>query len=152
MKIVSGATALFAAIGFMAAIATANAGSQSDSSMQQGSSPGGQQSQQQSSSVMGDQKTVKDVQQALNNQGYNAGPADGKWTSKSQDALSKFQRDKGLRPTGEINQESLVILGVASPSEPGSAGAGGQSSQPGSMDQQQSGSGGQMNRQKGSNY
>ncbi len=147
MKIVSGAAALFAAIGLFAAIATANAASQGDAGMQQGSSsPGDQQSQQKSSPAMSDQKTVKNVQEALNNQGYDAGPANGKWTSKSQDAMSKFQKDKGLQPTGQINQESLVILGLVAPPQPGSAGAGGQQ---GSMSDQQSGAGAQ---QGGSKY
>lgn len=136
MNIFSRPTALFAALALCAAV-SAYAGNKSDSATQ-GSSPGGQQSQQQSSSAMNDKQTVQQVQQALNAKGYDAGQANGNWSSKSRIAMSQFQKDNGLNSTGRIDQQSLALLGVTG----SNAGAGGQQSkQPGSSDQQQGGYG-----------
>lgn len=52
-------------------------------------------------------KAVSDLQQLLNDRGYDAGPVDGLIGQKTRTAIVAFQRDAGLEPNGEINQ-SLV--------------------------------------------
>ena len=139
MKINSGVTGVIAAFGIFVAFAYAQqGGSQSDPGMQKSdeTSQQMQQQEQSSSSLMQDKKTVRQVQQALNDQGYKAGKADGKWGSKSQKALKEFQKAKGMEPTGQLNQEAITALGIS----PSGKAAGGQE---GSMDQP-SGAGGQQ--------
>ncbi len=150
--------ALIAAAGLFVGVGLASAWDQSGAPKQQGSSPGGQSQQQSMTGMnMSDPQMVKSVQEKLNNEGYAAGPANGTWSDKSQQAMTQFQKDNNLEPTGQINQESLAQLGLA---PAGSAGAGGQQSTPseqpgststqqGGMSDQQGGTGGQANPQQG---
>ncbi|HEY8554737.1 MAG TPA: peptidoglycan-binding domain-containing protein [Burkholderiales bacterium] len=74
-------------------------------------------------------EVVRQVQQTLNDQGFNAGPVDGKWGPKTQSAVKNFQQAKGLQPTGELDQETLAELniegqGAVSRGEAGQPGAG----------------------------
>ena len=55
--------------------------------------------------------TVRSIQKALNEMGYNAGPVDGVLGLRTQTALTQFQTDKGL-PLGNLNLETLQALGV----------------------------------------
>jgi peptidoglycan hydrolase-like protein with peptidoglycan-binding domain len=55
---------------------------------------------------------VKKVQKALTDKGYDAGPVDGAWGSKSLDAMNKFQGEKNLPITKVISLETLQALGV----------------------------------------
>ncbi len=55
---------------------------------------------------------VKNVQKALNDKGYDAGPVDGAWGGKSLVAMNKFQEEKGLPVTKVISLETLQALGV----------------------------------------
>ena len=57
--------------------------------------------------------TVRAVQQALNDRGYNAGPVDGQWGATTQDAVKRFQRASGLAETGELGPSTLSALGVS---------------------------------------
>lgn len=145
MKINLKVTVLIAALGLFAVSAYAQqGGSQSDPGMQQEGTVQQQQTEQKSSDLQS-RETAREVQQALNNQGYSAGPADGKWGSKSTQALKKFQQAKGMEPTGQISEEVLLALGIA-PAEGAGAGAGGQQ---GDMSEQQ---GGPAPQQEGSKY
>jgi hypothetical protein len=56
---------------------------------------------------------VRNVQQALNDKGYNAGPTDGQWGPATEDAVRKFQRSTGLPETGQLERSTLDALGVA---------------------------------------
>jgi hypothetical protein len=56
---------------------------------------------------------VRNVQQALNDKGYNAGPTDGQWGPATEDAVRKFQRASGLPETGQLERPTLNALGVA---------------------------------------
>jgi len=56
---------------------------------------------------------VRNVQQALNDKGYNAGPTDGQWGPATEDAVKKFQRASGLPETGQLERPTLNALGVA---------------------------------------
>jgi peptidoglycan hydrolase-like protein with peptidoglycan-binding domain len=74
---------------------------------------GSQQSRSQQSSRM-DEDTTRQVQQQLQQQGYDVGEIDGKWGQKSQQALTNFQRDQNLTPSGRPDPQTLAALGVDS--------------------------------------
>ena len=63
--------------------------------------------------VYKDKPTVKAVQQALNDAGYNCGAPDGSAGKKTKAAVTQFQTDKGLEVTGQIDDALLEALGVA---------------------------------------
>ena len=56
--------------------------------------------------------TVKDAQAALEQQGYNPGSIDGQMGPNSRNALMRFQQDKGLTPSGNLDGATLSALGV----------------------------------------
>jgi len=58
--------------------------------------------------------TVRNVQQALNAKGFNAGPADGQWGASTESALRQFQTARGLPSTGVLDSRTMDALGVAS--------------------------------------
>jgi peptidoglycan hydrolase-like protein with peptidoglycan-binding domain len=60
----------------------------------------------------------KEIQQALIDKGYLAGPADGKWGTESAEGLKKFQQDQHLDPTGKLDALSLIALGLGPKREP----------------------------------
>jgi hypothetical protein len=53
---------------------------------------------------------VVDVQAQLNRRGYNAGRVDGVMGPQTSSAIAQFQRDRGLRVTGDINEAVLRSL------------------------------------------
>lgn len=59
-----------------------------------------------------DPATVQQIQQKLNDQGFKAGPVDGKFGPKTQEALRKFQEKQGFQPTGQIDEQTMAALGV----------------------------------------
>jgi peptidoglycan hydrolase-like protein with peptidoglycan-binding domain len=56
--------------------------------------------------------TIMEIQQALNEQGFDAGDVDGVWGNNTVAALRNFQQMKGLETTGQPNQDTLNELGV----------------------------------------
>ncbi len=54
--------------------------------------------------------TVRDAQQRLSALGYYAGPIDGLWGPDTQAAVERFQRDRGLQVTGDLNQVTASAL------------------------------------------
>jgi len=60
-----------------------------------------------------DPALVRDVQQALNDKGYSAGPVDGQWGPNTETAVKRFQQSSGLPQTGELERSTLAALGVA---------------------------------------
>ncbi len=54
----------------------------------------------------------REIQAALAAAGYFQGPANGLWGESSTAALSEFQRDHGLEPTGKIDSRSLIKLNL----------------------------------------
>jgi hypothetical protein len=94
-------------------------GSQSQAGGSQGMAQSGQ-----------DSETVKKAQEALASQGYNPGPADGVWGPRTSDAVKKAQTAKSIEPTGQLDDRTLVALGVtggsgaASSSERSTSGSG----------------------------
>lgn len=59
-----------------------------------------------------DKDTVKKVQQALNDAGYNCGTPDGVAGKKTYAAISSYQKDKGLAQTHQIDDALLQALGL----------------------------------------
>ncbi len=57
-----------------------------------------------------DKETVKKVQAALNDAGYNCGTPDGIAGKMTEAAISAYQLDNGLEATGEITYELLAAL------------------------------------------
>ncbi len=60
-----------------------------------------------------DPATVRNVQQALNDKGYDPGPIDGRWGPNTEDAVRRFQQASGLPQTGDPEGSTLAALGVA---------------------------------------
>jgi peptidoglycan hydrolase-like protein with peptidoglycan-binding domain len=59
-----------------------------------------------------DSSTVRDVQQALQNKGYDVGPIDGVMGPRTQSALREFQQQQGLTRSGRIDQQTMSALDV----------------------------------------
>jgi peptidoglycan hydrolase-like protein with peptidoglycan-binding domain len=77
----------------------------------------GQQSSSQSSQMMRgqqssmNQQTVREVQEKLQQQGYNVNP-DGKMGPQTHAALRQYQQDQGIQGNGQLNQQTMASLGV----------------------------------------
>jgi peptidoglycan hydrolase-like protein with peptidoglycan-binding domain len=54
----------------------------------------------------------REIQQAMVDKGYFAGPVDGEWGASSVDALKRFQHDQNLTEDGKIGSVSLIALGL----------------------------------------
>lgn len=59
-----------------------------------------------------DATTIRIVQQALNDAGYNCGNPDGVAGGKTTEAVTKYQTDKGLTVNGLVTDELLQSLNV----------------------------------------
>ena len=55
---------------------------------------------------------VKAAQQALREKGLNPGSVDGRMGPKTQQAIRDYQASHGLEPTGRLDLNTLVSLGV----------------------------------------
>jgi hypothetical protein len=55
---------------------------------------------------------VKQVQQALNKDGFKAGPTDGRWGRETTSAVRQFQQSKQLQPTGQLTEQTVADLGL----------------------------------------
>lgn len=53
---------------------------------------------------------IKEVQQVLADLGYTPGPIDGTSGSETRKAVSAFEKDRGLKPSGEISPKLLGEL------------------------------------------
>lgn len=53
------------------------------------------------------------AQRALNERGYDAGPADGVLGPRSVDAVRQFQTDRNLGATGELTPRTMELLDIA---------------------------------------
>ena len=74
-----------------------------------------------------DKDTVKQVQQALNDAGYNCGTPDGIAGKKTAAAITQYQTEKGLEATGTIDDALLEAMGLAKAEETGVEAEAGQS-------------------------
>jgi uncharacterized protein YecT (DUF1311 family) len=57
-----------------------------------------------------DPRMVAELQQMLDDLGYDAGPADGTLGAQTVQALSSFERDHGEPPSGEVSTASLSAV------------------------------------------
>ena len=55
---------------------------------------------------------VRQAQEALNQKGFDAGTADGKWGPQTQAAVQKFQQSQKLEQSGELDNQTLAALNV----------------------------------------
>jgi Putative peptidoglycan binding domain len=55
---------------------------------------------------------VRQVQQALDKDGFKAGRADGRWGPESANAMKQFQQSKQIQATGQLDQQTLADLGL----------------------------------------
>ena len=60
---------------------------------------------------------VKRVQMALKNARIDAGPSDGKWGRRTQEATKKFQKARGLKADGTIGYQTLNKLAQYLPAQ-----------------------------------
>lgn len=56
---------------------------------------------------------TRQLQQALNAQGYDVGPADGLYGPRTREAVMDWQRRNNMTPTGTPDRQMLSSLGVA---------------------------------------
>lgn len=54
----------------------------------------------------------KEIQLALKQHGYDPGPIDGRWGSKTSRALKRFEQDHNLRADGKLDSLALITLGL----------------------------------------
>ncbi|MEM5769249.1 MAG: TonB family protein [Bacillota bacterium] len=57
---------------------------------------------------------IYEVQQKLNDLGFDSGEPDGTMNDRTKTAIMGFQRSKGLEPHGRLDQQTLEALGVVS--------------------------------------
>jgi len=69
-------------------------------------------SQQSIQAMQKDPQWVRQVQQKLQDQGYDVGGIDGKWGPKSSAALKEFQRAQGMQADGRLSQDAVTALGL----------------------------------------
>jgi hypothetical protein len=55
---------------------------------------------------------VRQVQQALDKDGFKAGPTDGRWGKETANAVKQFQQSKQLNATGKLDQQTVADLGL----------------------------------------
>ncbi|MGO8917985.1 MAG: peptidoglycan-binding domain-containing protein [Stellaceae bacterium] len=60
---------------------------------------------------------LKHIQARLHQEGYYDGKATGTWDDDTADAVKSFQDASGLQPTGQIDEMTIVALGLA-PQQP----------------------------------
>lgn len=68
-------------------------------------------------------QSVRQVQQALKDQGYYDGAVDGIMGVRTRRAIQAYQQEKGLPATGRLDERTLQALGVALKGETASRGA-----------------------------
>jgi peptidoglycan hydrolase-like protein with peptidoglycan-binding domain len=56
---------------------------------------------------------VRQVQEALNKEGYSVGAVDGVWGPATASALRNYQEAKGLEPTGRLDHDTVLALGLS---------------------------------------
>jgi peptidoglycan hydrolase-like protein with peptidoglycan-binding domain len=59
-----------------------------------------------------DRSQIRQVQSALNRDGFKVGRIDGIWGPRTRDALESFQKSKGMADNGQLNHNTLAALNV----------------------------------------
>lgn len=55
---------------------------------------------------------IRQVQQALDKDGFKAGTTDGRWGPHTQDAVKQFQQSKQIQANGQLDQQTVADLGL----------------------------------------
>ena len=71
-------------------------------------------------SIYVDADTVRQAQRVLGERGFRTG-IDGMMGPRTQAALKRFQRAQNLEPTGQLNRQTLVALGLQESASAGSS-------------------------------
>lgn len=53
---------------------------------------------------------LAEIQQGLQQQGYYRGQVDGLYGPLTHEALTRYQRDQGLMPTGQLNSQTVAAM------------------------------------------
>jgi peptidoglycan hydrolase-like protein with peptidoglycan-binding domain len=78
------------------------------------SSPSSQQNDSNASSAQSQNaQTMREVQQALKQKGFDVGAIDGQMGPETQSALRDFQQSQGLPQSGNLDSQTLSALGVS---------------------------------------
>lgn len=64
------------------------------------------------SSSLNDSSNVRELQQALIDKGFDAGPVDGKAGPQTKAAIKKFQQAQNLTATGKLDQKTVAALAL----------------------------------------
>src|SRR3974377_1984680 len=64
--------------------------------------------------------TLMEVQKKLNQEGFDAGRAEGGGEKKPAKAVKSFQEKNNLPATGKLDEQTLADLGIGAPSPTGS--------------------------------
>lgn len=99
------------AAGALAFPAAAQQQNQQSMPGQSGQHQAGQQGQQISPSSLSESQ-IRELQQALNKQGFDAGNVDGKWGPETEAALRNFQQKQGMQGDGQLNMQTVEALGL----------------------------------------
>ncbi|MCL4763580.1 MAG: peptidoglycan-binding protein [Burkholderiales bacterium] len=62
-----------------------------------------------------DASTVRSLQAALRERGFDPGPVDGVWGPQTEDALRDFQQSLGLAASGQPDAQTMSALDVRAP-------------------------------------
>jgi peptidoglycan hydrolase-like protein with peptidoglycan-binding domain len=57
---------------------------------------------------------LRQLQQALNDKGFNVGTVDGEWGPRTEDSLKKFQGSKNMTSSGQLDDSTVMALGLNS--------------------------------------
>ncbi len=107
---------LFAAAVVALALPTLPAAAQNSSmshNQNQGQTTQSSQSSQSSPISSPSRDMIRQVQQALDQKGFNPGPTDGRMGSRTKQALESFQKKQNLQSSGQLDQQTLAALGVS---------------------------------------
>lgn len=55
---------------------------------------------------------IRQIQQALDKDGFHAGTADGRWGSRTENAVKQFQQSKQIQANGQLDQQTVADLGL----------------------------------------
>jgi peptidoglycan hydrolase-like protein with peptidoglycan-binding domain len=58
------------------------------------------------------QGKIRQVQQALDKDGFSTGRTDGRWGPKTENAVKQFQQSKQIQANGRLDQQTVADLGL----------------------------------------
>jgi peptidoglycan hydrolase-like protein with peptidoglycan-binding domain len=82
------------------------------------------------SSSLSDTSNVRELQQALNDKGFDAGAVDGKAGPQTKAAIKKFQQAQNLTASGKLDQKTVAALALNTSTTPSTSSASPSSNDP----------------------